>query len=441
MRRSLSTCSLTCAWASAAPPTVTPGSSAERLGDPLGGVLGLVVVGRRRARPRGRSRRRRGDERLASRSSAKLATAATSGRPRDLARRSPRPAARPRRERGSTPSTSTTTRCRGSRRPRAARRRSRSRCRVVGAVGIEPVGDPGAERARGDEEDERDDHDQPAAALGEWARRSNIRPPFAFAARRRRGLALAPLGDEVVAGDPEAQRRRRSSSPSPRRPCGLDLAQPRGDRRGGARALPRARSRSPPGRRSRRRRSSAGSRRASPGSRRRPASQLASASRPAAVRLKTVALAGARRGRPRRSIRPASASRLQLGVDLAVARGPEEARRVVDELLDLIAATSAAGRASRGSRRRSGSAPYIGQIYQRRYDTDCERRSHARARELRFSSSTRPAAWCERSWRELAGSTAARIASRDARLVLGRVDLDQVGAGGERGAPPPSATE
>ena len=53
-RRSSSTCLFTCSWATAAPPTMTPGLPLELLGDARRRVLPLLVVGGLQRRPRGR---------------------------------------------------------------------------------------------------------------------------------------------------------------------------------------------------------------------------------------------------------------------------------------------------------------------------------------------------------------------------------------------------
>ena len=262
-----------------------------------------------------------------------------------------------RRRCGSASSTRTITLA--SRKPAASSRSSadrRSRCRDRrrrrGRAGRRPSrrARPRARRGR------RPMHDQLAAALGQACecvehqtsscrRRGQLGQRHVLSRSRR--LPLEPLRDPFVQLDPEAEHRVRRPGPCPRRPSARRRAARRPPRR-----LTSARSRAI---------SAARSGAAAPAKKSfsRPSSRISKTSAGRAMPLLERAPAlggelvdGALPGALGASValdQPGLGEALQLGVDLPVARGPEEAGRVVDELLDLVAGPRAGSRASRGS--------------------------------------------------------------------------------------------
>ena len=158
---------MTCAWATAEPPTLTPGSSSSEAAIRSAASWVVLVVGRLQPdREVGRVAVA-GDERR-ERVSAKPVTEATPGSSRDPAFDLLDPP-RPRRPRsGRRPSISTTTSVdavAGVLEPLVGDHALGRG--IVGAVGVEPVGDPGAEGA-GEDEEQGGDHDHAtAAAVGE----------------------------------------------------------------------------------------------------------------------------------------------------------------------------------------------------------------------------------------------------------------------------------
>ena len=159
--------------------------------------------------------------------------------------------------------------------------------------------------------------------------------PLAGAGPNLGELTLAPLGDELLERDPEPQRA--LARLARLRPAAvLDRAQPLDDSRWWSRFASRLASTAPGPPPSAKKTLSMLSSRVSwiSGG---CSSQRSSASRPAGVRRWTVRLRSpCACSSP--SIRPAVGELAELGIDLAVARGPEEPRRVVDERLDLVAA-------------------------------------------------------------------------------------------------------